>query len=150
HLNETVAVDLFVELPIHQSEPPAEWCAALAAVAGAGMAPQPEVVVALHSQLEKLIERSRTCRSPQTNAGGHFVVAACRARKPMRQQPAAQRREGPAVRGVKPVTPNARCGGSRERESRFGNAQQPALNAEVAAQRHRALKEGEFVRRQGR
>src|SRR5438105_4790096 len=130
---KTIPVNILIHLPVRKEISPPEQRSSLPAVHRSGMAAEPQIIVALHSELEKLIERGFASRCACANLPSHLEVISFRAREPVRVKRSPESREGPE-RVCKLA---ARPGLDRriEREAALGNAQQSALNAHPARER---------------
>src|SRR5207302_6676333 len=92
---ETVLINVLVQLPICKKISPPERSSALAAVKRSGMPAKPQVVVAFDAQFEQFIESRFACSRACLNLRVHLIVVAFCARKPMRAKRSAERGEWP-------------------------------------------------------
>ncbi len=96
------------------------------------MTPEPQIVVAFHSQLEKFIERGLARRCADAKLRVRFVIVALRAREPMRSERSTEGCERPETVGKLPARAGLRRG--IQREAALGNAREGPLGTEPAGE----------------
>src|SRR4029077_3948641 len=103
HGEYPIAVNILVHLPIGEEVAAAEGRGPLAPAGGARVAAQPQVIVALDAELEKLVEWHGAQRGAGANTRAHLEVVAAGAWQPMCVQGAASLAKGSELLRERPA-----------------------------------------------